>query len=183
MAKNVLWRTRTYLVGNMQYVSSEEGEAWRDFITKGLKEMGIIVFNPYHKPFIKDVQEGASVQQKLNKARDKEDFDFLEEKMREIRIFDLNLVDRSDFIIAYIDPDVGTWGSVEEIVTAVRMKKPVFMAVKGGKTKCPFWIYGMFPHKYIYDTPEQILAVLRRINSGKKVLDNERWKLLRKEYR
>ena len=57
--------------------------------------------------------------------------------MREIRIFDLNLVDRSDFIIAHIIPNVASWGSAEELVTAVRMKKPTFISVEGGKKECP----------------------------------------------
>lgn len=181
--KNVLWRTRTYLVGNMQYVPVEEGESWRDVISEVLHEMGVIVFNPYHKPFVKDVQEGAGVRKRLNAARAKGNFAYLEKKMRQIRIFDLNLVDRSDFIIAYINPDAGTWGSVEEIVTAVRMKKPVFLAVKGGKAKCPDWVFGMFPHKYIYSSVDDIIRMLKRINSGRKKLDNVRWKLLRKEFR
>ena len=180
--KNVLWRTRTYLVGNMQYVDTTEGTSWRDSITKELHGMGVIVFNPYHKPFVKDVQEGPEVRQQMNDARHQSNFDYLESKMREIRIFDLNLVDRSDFIIAYFNPEVATWGSVEEIVTAVRMKKPVFMAIKGGKKKCPDWVFGMFPHKYIYNSVEEIVDMLKRIDSGEKPLDNERWKLLRSEY-
>jgi nucleoside 2-deoxyribosyltransferase len=180
---NILWRTRTYLVGNMQYVSDDEGESWRDKITESLQEMGVIVFNPYHKPFIKDVDEGTQVRKRLDRAQKRQNYDFLNKKVRQIRIFDLNLVDRSDFIIAYINPTVASWGSAEEIVTAVRMKKPVFVAIKGGKRKCPLWIFGMFPHKYIYDSPDDIIKMLKQINSGRKKLDNERWKLLRKEFR
>ena len=181
--RNILFRTRTYLVGNMQYVADDDGTSWRDTITKDLHEMGVIVFNPYHKPFIKDVQEGPEVRRRLETAMRRGNWNYMQKTMRKIRVFDLNLVDRSDFIIAYINPDVGTWGSAEEIVTAVRMKKPVFLAVKGGKAKCPYWIFGMFPHKYIYNSVEEIVSMLKRINSGRKKLDNERWKLLRKEYR
>ena len=181
--KNILWRTRTYLIGNMQFVSDDEGESWRDKVQKALSEMGVIVFNPYHKPFIKDVQEGPNVRQRLDRAIAQGNYEFLNQKMRQIRIFDLNLVDRSDFLIAYINPTVASWGSAEEIVTAVRMKKPIFLAVKGGKSKCPLWIFGMFPHKYIYDSVDDIIKMLQRINAGKKRLDNVRWKLLRKEFR
>jgi hypothetical protein len=183
MTQNNLWRTKTYLVGHMQYVGDTEGESWRDRITPALNEMGITVFNPYHKPFVKDVQEGREVGKRLSEAREQGDYDFLAEKMKEIRIFDLNLVDRSDFIIAHIKPMVASWGSAEEIVTAVRMKKPIFLSVEGGKKACPSWIFGMFPHKYVYDTPDEIVAMLRLIDSGAKELDNERWKLLRKEFR
>lgn len=181
--KNVLWRTRTYLVGHMENVKPADGESWRDRVTAALKEMGVIVFNPYHKPFIKDVQEGNGVASRLRQARRVQNYDYLCKKMREIRIFDLNLVDRCDFIIAHIQPKIASWGSAEEIVTAVRMKKPIFLSIEGGKKECPFWMFGMFPHKYIYDSPDDIVAMLKRINAGRKKLDSTRWKLLRKEFR
>ena len=57
--------------------------------------------------------------------------------MRTVRTYDLNLVDRSDFIIAHIIPAVASWGSAEELVTAIRMKKPVFISMEGGKKKNP----------------------------------------------
>ena len=66
--------------------------------------------------------------------------------------YDLNLVDRSDFIIAHILPDVASWGSAEELVTAVRMKKPIFISMEGGKSQTPLWILGMLPHNYIYNS-------------------------------
>jgi hypothetical protein len=72
---------------------------------------------------------------------------------------------------------------VEELVTAVRMKKPTFIAVEGGKKKCPFWIMGMFPHKYIYNNIDDILNMLIKIDTGEKEIDSDRWRLLRKEYR
>ena len=43
--------------------------------------------------------------------------------------------DIADFIIAHLVPDVASWGSAEEIVTAVRMKKPIFVSMEGGKDK------------------------------------------------
>lgn len=182
MSQNNLWRTRTYLVGHMQYVG--DGASWRENITPSLEEMGIIVFDPYKKPFIKDVQEGgADCQRVLNEAKARGDYDFLCNKMREIRSFDLNLVDRCDFIVAHIIPTVASWGSAEELVTANRMKKPIFLSIEGGKINCPYWIFGMFPDKYLYNSPEEILDMLKKIDSGEKVLDSNRWRLLRKEFR
>lgn len=180
---NVLWRTRTYLIGNMENVKSSEGESWRDKITRELHKMGIIVFNPYHKPFEKDIEEGPKEVESNLRRRTKGHFASLQRNMREIRIFDLNLVDRCDFLIACIKPTVASWGSAEEVVTGVRMKKPIFLVIEGGKKCCPLWIFGMFPHKYIYDSIDDVLKVLRRIDSGRKKLDNVRWKLLRREFR
>jgi hypothetical protein len=180
MSRNLLWKTRTYLVGHMEF---EDGSGWREKLTPELEKMGVVVFNPYHKPFIKDVQEGPEVRARMSEAAAKGDYDYLCEKFREIRIFDLNLVDRSDFIIAHINPRIASWGSAEELVTANRAKKPIFLSVEGGKAECPKWIFGMFPHKYIYSSPDEILNVLQKIDSGEKELDSSRWRLLRKEFR
>ena len=103
--------------------------------------------------------------------------------MKEIRIYDLNLVDRSDFIIAHIIPDVASWGSAEELVTANRAKKPIFLSIEGGKSKCPLWILGMIPHRYIYNSLEEIILTLKMIDIGELSIDSNRWRLLREEYR
>lgn len=177
---NELWRTKTYLVGHMQY---SDGSSWRAKLTPELEKMGVTVFNPYSKPFIKDVQEADASKEELLAAQARGDFAWLQKKMREIRSFDLNLVDRSDYIIAHIEPKIASWGSSEEIVTAVRMKKPIFLSVDGGKAHTPLWIFGMLPHEYIYNSVDDILSVLQRIDRGEKELDSNRWRLLRKEYR
>ena len=111
------------------------------------------------------------------------DYDRAAERMKTVRSYDLNLVDRSDFIIAHLVPDVASWGSAEEIVTAVRMKKPIFVSIEGGKVKTPLWILGMLPHKYIYNSLDKVLEMLYSIDDGNTKIDSDRWRLLRKEYR
>jgi hypothetical protein len=177
---NILKSTKVYLVGHMQY---ENGRGWREQITKDLVEMGITVFDPYHKPFIDDTNEDENVRAQLKKWMDQEEYDSVANRMKKVRAFDLRLCDLSDFIIAHINPKIASWGSAEELVTSCRMKKPTFISIEGGKTKTPLWMMGMFPHKYFYNSIEEIVQVLRRIDSGQKELDNERWKLLKEEYR
>ena len=177
---NVLHKTRVYLVGHMQYVN---GAGWRQTVRNTLTPLGITCFDPYDKPFVKDVEEGDNVRERLKQQMENGEYDAVQKHMREIRKFDLNLVDRSDFIVAHIVPHVASWGSAEELVTAVRMKKPTFISVEGGKSKCPYWIMGMFPHKYIYNSVDEILEMLLKINSGEKSIDSDRWRLLKPEYR
>jgi len=105
------------------------------------------------------------------------------ERMKLIRSYDLNLVDRSDFIIAHLLPEVASWGSAEEIVTAVRMKKPIFISMEGGKSKTPLWMMGMLPHHYIYNTIEDVIGMIKQIDCGNKKIDSDRWRLLKKELR
>jgi len=178
--KNLLNKTRCYLVGHMQYVN---GRDWRDATTKKFKKMGITCFNPYSKPFVKDVEEDELRRAEMLEMMERGYYDEATKRMKTVRSYDLNLVDRSDFIIAHLVPDVASWGSAEEIVTAVRMKKPIFVSIEGGKNKTPLWMLAMFPHKYIYNTTNEVIEMIQRIDGGDKEIDSDRWRLLRKEYR
>lgn len=177
---NILYKTKVYLVGHMQY---KNGRSWRDQVSSALKSLNITCFDPYKKPFVKDIDEDEDARKEMLLSLSNEDYDSVAEQMKVIRSYDLNLVDRSDFIIAHIYPDVASWGSAEEIVTAVRMKKPIFISIEGGKKLTPLWLLGMIPHKYIYNSMDEILQMLKSIDSGEQQIDSERWRLLRKDYR
>jgi len=60
----VLQKTRCYLVGHMQY--AEPGD-WRQQVKEGLKDTGIIFYDPLDKPFISDIDETANTRDFLNK--------------------------------------------------------------------------------------------------------------------
>ena len=177
---NLLQDTRTYLVGHMQYAN---GRNWREYVEEQLQPLNIRIFNPYKKPFVKDVNEDEGMRQKVSEDMENGHYNDVAKRMKQIRSYDLNLVDRSDFIIAHLLPDVASWGSAEEIVTAVRMKKPIFISMEGGRTKTPLWMMGMMPHHYIYDSIEDVVAMIGRIDDGTKEIDSDRWRLLRKELR
>ena len=178
--ENVLDKTRTYLVGHMQY---SDGRNWREYVEKELESLNITVFNPYKKPFVKDVEEDEDTRLSLAHCMEHGYFNDVAERMGLVRSYDLNLVDRSDFIIAHILPEVASWGSAEELVTAVRMKKPMFISMEGGKHKTPLWIMGMLPHHYIYNSVEEVLDMIHQINDGEKDIDSDRWRLLRRDLR
>ena len=177
---NLLNKTRTYLVGHMQYAN---GRDWREYAEQELTPLGIRIFNPYKKPFVKDVNEDDKTRTKFANDMEEGHFSDVTKRMKRIRSYDLNLVDRSDFIIAHLLPEVASWGSAEEIVTAVRMKKPIFVSMEGGKEKTPLWMMGMFPHHYIYDNIEGVIGMIKKIDCGEKKIDSDRWRLLREELR
>ena len=177
---NLLWKTRTYLVGHMQYAS---GRDWREYVEEELSPHEITIFNPYKKPFVKDVDEDEVAREKVGRDMERGFFSDVADRMKRIRSYDLNLVDRSDFIVAHLVPEVASWGSAEEIVTAVRMKKPIFISMEGGKSKTPLWMMGMLPHHYIYDSVEEVVDMLKMIDSGEKEIDSDRWRLIKKELR
>lgn len=177
---NLLYKTKTYLVGHMQYLS---GRDWREEVTEKLAPLSITCFDPYKKPFVKDVEEDEASRIEMETWMKTKQYDRVSERMKTVRSYDLNLVDRSDFIIAHLVPDVASWGSAEEITTAIRMKKPTFISMEGGKSKAPLWILGMLPHKYIYNSLDEVTEMLYAIDNGIKPIDSDRWRLLRKEYR
>ena len=177
---NLLYKTKTYLVGHMQYLS---GRDWREEVTEKLAPLSITCFDPYKKPFVKDVEEDEASRIEMETWMKTKQYDKVSERMKTVRSYDLNLVDRSDFIIAHLVPDVASWGSAEELTTAIRMKKPTFISMEGGKSKAPLWILGMLPHKYIYNSLDEVTEMLYAIDNGIKPIDSDRWRLLRKEYR
>tara|TARA_B110000305_G_C18989616_1_gene425493 strand:- start:33 stop:527 length:495 start_codon:yes stop_codon:yes gene_type:complete len=164
----------------MQYLS---GRDWREEVTEKLAPLSITCFDPYKKPFVKDVEEDEASRIEMETWMKTKQYDRVSERMKTVRSYDLNLVDRSDFIIAHLVPDVASWGSAEEITTAIRMKKPTFISMEGGKSKAPLWILGMLPHKYIYNSLDEVTEMLYAIDNGIKPIDSDRWRLLRKEYR
>lgn len=177
---NILYRTSTYLVGHMQYAN---GQDWREYVEEELEPLGVRIFNPYKKPFVKDVDEGDEIRAKIANDMEEGHYNDVAKRMRDIRKYDLNLVDRSDFIIAHLLPEVASWGSAEELVTAVRMKKPIFISMEGGKPKTPLWVMGMIPHKYIYNSIEDVIKMVKKIDSDAKEIDSDRWRLLKKSLR
>ena len=152
-------------------------------ITEKLNPLEITCFDPYKKPFVKDVEEDEASRQEMEDWMKTKQYDRVTSRMKTVRSYDLNLVDRSDFIIAHLVPDVASWGSAEEIVTAVRMKKPIFISMEGGKTKTPLWMLGMLPHKYIYNSLDEVVDMIYAIDNETKPIDSDRWRLLRKQYR
>jgi len=82
---NVLYKTKTYLAGPMQY---KNGEGWRNKLTPILEKMGVTVFNPYNKPFLKDIRENDEVIKNINNLVEAEQYDEVHKIMKEIRAYD-----------------------------------------------------------------------------------------------
>lgn len=178
--KNILYRTKCYTVGAMEYA---DGSNWRAQVEQTLVPRGVTVFNPYRNSFVGLVDESPSIRKDMRQAMANGNYDKVAAWSKEVRRHDLNLVDRSDFIIAYIIPNVASWGTSEELSAAVGSKKPIFAIVQGGKKETPLWLMGQLKHKYIYDSVDQVLEMLSKIDDGTVIIDSPMWRLLKKEYR
>ncbi|HUD82696.1 MAG TPA: nucleoside 2-deoxyribosyltransferase, partial [Candidatus Saccharimonadales bacterium] len=120
---------------------------------------------------------------KLVKLRTDGGYKELSKIMRKIRVEDLSLVDRSDFLIAVISAKTASWGTAEEVFWANRMKKPIYLVVSEGKQACPFWIFGTLPADQIHGNIQEVIADILQIDSGEKRIDLTRWKIFREEFR
>lgn len=177
---NVLYRTKCYTIGPMEYA---DGSNWRATVEQALQPRNITVFNPYKKPFLNDCDESSDVRVRMRAAMRDGRYDEVSEWSRSIRRFDLNLVDRSDFIIAYIIPSTASWGTAEELSTAVSSRKPIFTVIEGGIKNTPLWLMGQLKPKYLYDDIDQVLEMLKQIDDGKYLIDSPAWRLLKPELR
>lgn len=179
---NVLWGTRCYLIGHMENVN---GEGWRKFVKDQLEDRNITFFDPYFKPFVQDIPEDENSRKEMLHWRETEQYDLVSQRMKQVRGYDLRLCDICDFFIVNINPKIASWGSAEEITTVIREKKPVFLAIDDiqGKKACPLWLFGVLPHKYIYNNVEEIITTIRAIDDGIVKLNSDRWKLLKPEVR
>ena len=88
--ENILNKTKTYLVGHMQYLS---GRNWREEIAQKLSTLGVTCFDPYKKPFIKDVEEDEASRQDMETWMRTKQYDRVTERMKMVRAYDLNLVE------------------------------------------------------------------------------------------
>jgi len=164
----------------MQY---QDGRGWRELVKKELDGRGITFFDPYHKPFVHDVPEDETAREELKRWMETEQYDLVQQRMWEVRGYDLRLCDICDFFIANINPQVASWGSAEEITTVIREKKPLFLSIEGGKKKTPLWLMGKIPHKYIYNNIEEVIQTVKYIDEGVIKMSSDRWKLLKPELR
>lgn len=178
--KGLLFKTKTYLIGAMEY---ENGEGWRNKVENELGPLGIRCLNPYKKPFCLKIKEDEESRKKLKQWMEVGDFDTAAKHMKQVRCDDLRCCDLVDFAICYINPNTNSWGTGEELTTLNREKKPIFVIIEGGKNKCPLWIMGMIPHKYIYNSLEEALNMIKNIDNGKIQIDSERWQLLDFKFR
>lgn len=177
---NLLAKTKTYLVGPIQYAC---GRKWRKEIAEFLHLKNITVLDPYKGQMVGDSPEDEKLHTWFNQLVANNDFETLSKELKKIRCRDLRFVDLSDYLIGYINQDIYTCGTWEEIFLANRQKKQIFLVVEGGLKKCPFWVFGAIPYKFIFDSFEKLKNYLDAIDLGKEPITNTRLHLLKKEYR
>ena len=85
------------------------------------------------------------------------------------------MVDLADFLICYIDVNIHTVGTYEELFWANRSKKPILICVEGGKKNTPHWLFGTIPHQHIFNNWEELKKYLIHVDQDENVEHYKRW--------
>ncbi len=143
------------------------GKEWRARYQKRLKkEFGLVVYNPMSKPkglINEDAQRIAY----LKKLKEKELYDEYAREMSLVREIDIRMVNRSDFLIFYLDLDIHTCGSYEEVKITADANKPIMVVCKQGKKNVPGWLYAELDHNTFFNNEEELFGHLKLIHEGK----------------
>lgn len=129
---------RVYLSGPMDFVASREDEmtnGWRARIGNVLRDLGAIVFDPWHKPGARGLFKYGEESVDSSKAREAWTFENSRAGARarakltghywETLHIDLRMVDTADFLVAYCPTNIYSVGTVHEIALARLERKPV----------------------------------------------------------
>lgn len=168
------------MIGNIECAKNQN---WRDELSKELAIIGIVPYNPLDKPFEHATPEDKDTHKWLAQRRAAKDLYSVRKFIKEARRFDLNLIDRSDFVIAHLNPKVASYGSAEELSFAERSLKPVFISIEGGIEHTPYWLLAMFSEQCFFNSVEEILEHVKNIDNGTESINHKFWRLLKKSWR
>jgi hypothetical protein len=162
------------LSGPMDEVS-DNGAGWRSMLTPILHQIGIGVFNPCDKP-TNEGDESPEVKAEWAYLKENGRWDEYRTLIKPIIGVDLRMVDKSDFIILYINKEVHMCGSYHESAWAFLERKPVLVVCEQGKVNCPMFIFGLTPHEQIFDNFADMLLYLTKVANGTIEPDKKRWR-------
>jgi hypothetical protein len=77
----------------------------------------------------------------------------------------------------YLDTNIFSCGTMEELFLCNRSKKPVLIYTKRGLNEIPDWIWGTLPKSHLFNNIKSLKKYLLKINSGKKD-KTKRWKFI-----
>lgn len=157
------------------------GAGWRkEFIYKSV-HLNMQVIDPCNKPS-SCVHEIIGETRTVSSMRKEERWAEMQSFVKQFRREDLRFTDVSDFLVVYIDPEIPSWGTPDELYTAERQSKPCLCIIKGGIKNLPTWLFGVFRLNEIFDSVDHCIDHLNKIDSGEIEMDR-RWVMFRKQLR
>lgn len=163
-----------YLIGAIDRCP-DLGVGWRvDFQNELVKKYNANVYNPMEKPIDIGI-ESKEYRNRRKLWKEKGEYSQLTEEMQLIRHVDLRMIDKADYVIAFINTDIHMCGSYEEITIANHQKKPILILCHQGKSGIPDWLFGMLPHQWFFSSKEDLFDYLDHVHKNEVVDYNRRW--------
>lgn len=170
---NRLKGSQCYLSGAIENCS-DAGTSWRKDITPFLKSLGIGVFDPTDKP-LKGANESPQERQIIDSLIESGNYEGASKLMRRISNVDLRGVDKSDFIIVYMDNQINSAGTPHEITLSTQQKKPIIVMCPQGKKDVMSWWFGRIPHQLFFESWDEVKSYINHVNEDDVVDDLGRW--------
>lgn len=171
--KNRLRGSSCYLAGPIDRVA-DSGKEWRDEITPFLRDLGVTVFDPLRKPLDIGLEDDDGRDTRILLKRNYQ-FDDLTKIVKVVRLADLRMVDKADFLIVNYDMSIHMCGTMEELFLANREKKPILIMCPQGKRNIPDWLYGVMPHQFFFQNWEEVRHYINYVNGSEHVEHLKRW--------
>jgi nucleoside 2-deoxyribosyltransferase len=171
---NALKNTRVYLAGNIEYTANSID--WRNHVKEDLTKIGVKVLSPLDVTFVGQPLEDVVARNKLYDARKEGRWEEVHSYMKKVVQKDLRLIDCSDFVIFNLEVTKPTFGTIHELVVSITQKKPIFLVLD--KKTCPLWLTGIVSFSDIYDTVDDVLTTIHKINEGILPMDQNKWRIL-----
>ena len=129
----------TYLAGPIEQDTEDGGQKWRDVITPILDELGISVQDPCKTEPLATGMDVVTAQEQFNRWIKGGRYDLFADKFKLVVEKDMRMVNRSDFIIVHLFPDIGTTGTIHEMARAWRLHKPIYLIYYGPISNLSKW--------------------------------------------
>lgn len=171
---NYLFNMVTYLMGPIDR-ADDDGVSWRkDLRNKCEKRNFNIKFlDPTDKP-IHIGQEIGEEKNRLRRLLEENKWAEAKKVVSKIRHYDLRMVDTCNFGIIYIDLNVHSCGSYDELFTAERQQKPVLVIMKQKKKDIPGWLVSFIKEEEVFESVDECVDYLGKIDSGE-IIPDDRW--------
>lgn len=174
---NKLKHHTAYLVGPIE-CAEDGGVAWRKDMANFLRELEIGVLCPVDKAT--DTPEDEKFQQLCKDLKDAEKYDEYHSLIKQIVAADYRMVDKSDFLILYLDKNVHICGSYHETAMAAIQRKPIIVCCPQGKNAIPGWLFGIAKHQMFFDNWDDVKKYIVHVAMDDNVQTYNRWRFFDK---
>lgn len=139
-----------------------------------LKKFGVGILNPLDKSILTQHHNSELVIDNRLKAIEEGNDAKYAELMKDVVRADLAMLDKSDFLVVYVDKEVHMCGTYYEIAIATQQRKPILVVCKQGRYNVSPWIWGVVPKEMIFGSFDEMEKYLKNIDDSQTKL--KRWR-------